>query len=284
MGQGVGGVSEAPAVGAVEGREPIGRYLAQQRRLRGIDLDEIAARTRIPRRSLERLEAGAFDHSPDGFSRGFVRTVAEAIGLDPDDAVARMMPEPDAQVRGGPRWGRVAGALGGFAALVLGVLFVADRALAPAASPAESAAGLPLRRDYVRELAEARGIDASALSARDAVIAFRPAPAVEPIAQAETSSGAPAAVAAQSAPLPAPAASKPAPAPGAPFARAPVAAPAPPASTPRADVAPPAAAPGPAPLTAEASQPTLEASASDSATPPGEPAALAPERDAEAHD
>jgi hypothetical protein len=255
MGQGVGGVSETPAVGAGESREPIGRYLAQQRKLRGIDLDEIAARTRIPRRSLERLEAGAFDHSPDGFSRGFVRTVAEAIGLDPDDAVARMMPEPDAQVRGGPRWGRVAGALGGLAALVLGVLFVADRVLAPAASPAESAAGLPLRRDYVRELAEARGIEASALSARDAVIAFRPAPAGVPIAEAE-------------APLPAPPASEPAP----------------PAPTPRADVARPAAGPGPAPLTAEAPQPRLEASASDSATPRAEPAALAPERDAEAHD
>ena len=77
MGQGIGGVPEAPAVGGdAGGREQIGRYIAQQRRLRGIDLAELAARTRIPRRSLERLEAGAFDQSPDGFSRGFVRVPA----------------------------------------------------------------------------------------------------------------------------------------------------------------------------------------------------------------
>jgi len=57
MGQGIGGVPEAPGVGesASPGREPIGRYISQQRRLRGIELDEIALRTRIPRRSLERL-------------------------------------------------------------------------------------------------------------------------------------------------------------------------------------------------------------------------------------
>jgi len=57
-------------------------------------MDELANRTRIPRRSLERLEAGAFDSTPDGFVRGFVRTVADALGLDPDDAVNRLLREP----------------------------------------------------------------------------------------------------------------------------------------------------------------------------------------------
>jgi cytoskeletal protein RodZ len=51
--------------------------------------------TKIPRRSLERLEAGAFDDAPDGFARGFVRTVAEALGLDPAEAVMRLMNEPE---------------------------------------------------------------------------------------------------------------------------------------------------------------------------------------------
>ena len=64
------------------------------RRLRGISVDELARLTRIPLRSLERLEAGAFDGTPDGFVRGFVRTVAEALGLDPDDAVNRLLREP----------------------------------------------------------------------------------------------------------------------------------------------------------------------------------------------
>lgn len=93
-------MAESPKQGAPREAEPerqsIGRYLAAQRQLRGISLDELAARTRIPRRSLERLEAGAFDADPDGFVRGFVRTVALALGLDPREAVLRLVSEPKA--------------------------------------------------------------------------------------------------------------------------------------------------------------------------------------------
>ena len=39
----------------------MGQYLANQRRLRRITLEELAERTRIPRRNLERLESGALD-------------------------------------------------------------------------------------------------------------------------------------------------------------------------------------------------------------------------------
>ena len=74
----------------------IGEYLAQQRKLRNISMDELCEITKIPRRNLDRLEAGAFDEQPDGFARGFVRTVAEALGLDPDEAVMRLMQEPEA--------------------------------------------------------------------------------------------------------------------------------------------------------------------------------------------
>ena len=95
MGQEIRG---SPAAAALSGAEPgdgsIGSYLARQRRLRGVSVDELASLTRIPRRSLERLEAGVFDGTPDGFVRGFVRTVAEALGLDPDDAVNRLLREP----------------------------------------------------------------------------------------------------------------------------------------------------------------------------------------------
>jgi len=96
MGQEIRGGPEAAALnGAAPGEEgSIGSYLARQRRLRGISVDELANRTRIPRRSLERLEAGAFDGTPDGFVRGFVRTVAGALGLDPDEAVNRLLREP----------------------------------------------------------------------------------------------------------------------------------------------------------------------------------------------
>ena len=88
----------------------IGAYLSQQRRLRGIALAELADQIRIPVRSLERLEKGAFDTTADGFARGFVRTVAEALGLDTDTVVSRMLSEPEDTGRAGaPRsrwWGR----------------------------------------------------------------------------------------------------------------------------------------------------------------------------------
>lgn len=83
-----------PAAHADERSSSIGLYLAAQRRLRGISVDELAALTRIPRRNLERLESGALDAAPDGFTRGFVRTVAAALGLDADEAVMRLMTEP----------------------------------------------------------------------------------------------------------------------------------------------------------------------------------------------
>ena len=73
----------------------IGDYLAKQRQLRGISREELGILTRIPLRSLERLESGSFDALDDGFIRGFVRTVAEALGLDPDDTLARMSQEPE---------------------------------------------------------------------------------------------------------------------------------------------------------------------------------------------
>jgi len=81
--------------GPVRERETsIGAYLAGQRRLRGISVAELAELTKIPIRSIERMEAGAFDGNPDGFVRGFVRTIALALGLDPEEAVLRMLGEP----------------------------------------------------------------------------------------------------------------------------------------------------------------------------------------------
>lgn len=173
MGKAVGGVSGAPALSADPGEEAgIGAYLARQRRLRGISLDELAALTRIPRRSLERLESGAFDGPPDGFVRGFVRTVAVAIGLDPEETLTRMLREPEARRRGhAPSLRRVA-AVG---ALLLGLLGLgaglarllpgAERTPAPAAAPTVRGAELPVRRDHVRALAVEEGLLAPAPSA-----------------------------------------------------------------------------------------------------------------------
>ena len=134
----------------------VGAYLARQRRLRGISLEELARATRIPRRSLERLEAGAFDTVSDGFVRGFVRTVALALGLDDDEAVARLLIEPskDPQraTRRGPAPKRLALLLGLLASL--GVAVFAFLALVEVLAPESSRPRV--RRDPVRALHEAR--------------------------------------------------------------------------------------------------------------------------------
>jgi transcriptional regulator with XRE-family HTH domain len=139
----------------------VGAYLAAQRRLRGISLDELAARTVIPRRNLERLEAGAFEGAPDGFTRGFVRTVAEALGLDPDEAVMRLMqePAPDAIDGVGVRRARLALVCTGLAAATLLALALLVRlvgALSGQSTPGEAERSrLVYRTNAVRALAEA---------------------------------------------------------------------------------------------------------------------------------
>ena len=104
MGREIRGVPEAPPLteaalpppeGQAREREvSIGAYLARQRRLRGISVVELSELTKIPTRSIERLESGAFDRNPDGFVRGFVRAVAVALGLDPEETIMRMLGEP----------------------------------------------------------------------------------------------------------------------------------------------------------------------------------------------
>lgn len=162
--KGVAGRSGASASGASasgaggERLAAIGAYLARQRRLRGISLDELAALTRIPVRSLERLEGGAYDGQPDGFVRGFVRTVAAAIGLDPEETVARMLPEARLRRSGMPtRWRQALLLLG---LLTLGAIVSAGGLSWWQSRPSEGPApeALPLRRDAVRALAIEQGL------------------------------------------------------------------------------------------------------------------------------
>jgi len=164
VGEEIAGLPEAAAVGVAAGPEPepIGAYLSRQRRLRGIGLDELARVTCIPLRSLERLESGAFDAAPDGFARGFVRTVAAALGLDPDDTVSRMLPEMQPGVRrrrpplpeSGAPW---AAAVMTLLAVGLVAVFLVERSTGPP-TPAELRAQQVVRRDVVRELARQQGL------------------------------------------------------------------------------------------------------------------------------
>ncbi len=164
--------------------ESIGAYLATQRRLRGITIEELSAQTRIPLRSLQRLESGSFDADIDGFVRGFVRTVAEALGLDPDEALNRTLEEPGHGSHLGrtPRLSlrRVFVTVVGvvlLGAVGFGVQLVATSLAGDA--PTGSSPGVTLRRDPIRDLAEAQG-----------VAALAPAPALA-LAGAQTESRGP---------------------------------------------------------------------------------------------
>jgi cytoskeletal protein RodZ len=66
-----------------------GAGFKKARESKGISLDQIAKETRISSRFLTAIENEEFHLLPGGiFNRGFVRTFAESVGLDPDQAVS----------------------------------------------------------------------------------------------------------------------------------------------------------------------------------------------------
>ena len=178
MGREIRGVSEPPPLTREAGPPPegqargheisIGAYLARERRMRGISVGELADLTKIPTRSIERMEAGAFDGNPDGFVRGFVRTIAVGLGLDPEEAVMRMLVEPAdlAEAPGGSalwldrRLLVIAALLVVTASLGLAIWGWASRA--PSTPADDDATKIVYRRDAVRALADeqARSEDA----------------------------------------------------------------------------------------------------------------------------
>lgn len=65
-------------------------YLRAEREQRALSLAEISRITKVPRPSLERLEAGEFEKLPaEVFVCGFLRSYARCVGLDPEDVVRR---------------------------------------------------------------------------------------------------------------------------------------------------------------------------------------------------
>jgi len=81
----------AAAVVADESRERArrtGDVLRQARTERGITLNDVEQDIRINRAYLEALEAARFDQLPAPvYARGFMRSYARYLGLDPDEAV-----------------------------------------------------------------------------------------------------------------------------------------------------------------------------------------------------
>lgn len=120
-----------------------GPWLRQQREMREITLREISDATKISLRYLEALEEERFDLLPASiFARGFLRQYARYVGLDPDEAVNRLLvaqkadePEEEAvgerdrsaaawrPVQGGNRW-RNALLLVGLAVVLLALVFL----------------------------------------------------------------------------------------------------------------------------------------------------------------
>jgi cytoskeletal protein RodZ len=68
----------------------VGNHLREQREAKGMSIEEVARATRVPMSSVERLESDQFDELPgEVFVRGFMKSYARAVGLDPDDVLAR---------------------------------------------------------------------------------------------------------------------------------------------------------------------------------------------------
>jgi cytoskeletal protein RodZ len=70
--------------------ETVGQLLRRQRLEKRMSVEEISRATRMPMSSVERIEADRFDELPgEVFVRGFLKSYARAVGLLPDDVLAR---------------------------------------------------------------------------------------------------------------------------------------------------------------------------------------------------
>ena len=68
---------------AAEPTKRVGERLRETRQAKGLEIDQVAAETRIPLRHLESIEAGDFAALPSRtYAIGFTRTYARLLGLD----------------------------------------------------------------------------------------------------------------------------------------------------------------------------------------------------------
>jgi helix-turn-helix protein/PEGA domain-containing protein len=70
-----------------------GGWLRHEREARGLTVEAIASQTKIPPRHIEALERGDALALPAFYQRAEVRTVARAVGVDPQLALARLEAE-----------------------------------------------------------------------------------------------------------------------------------------------------------------------------------------------
>jgi cytoskeletal protein RodZ len=75
-----------------------GRYLQQQRELRGLSVDDVVKATRIPPTLIGALETGHGERFPERvFVVNYIRSYARVVGLSPDDALNRYHELPGAE-------------------------------------------------------------------------------------------------------------------------------------------------------------------------------------------
>ncbi|MFC7536494.1 helix-turn-helix domain-containing protein [Sphingomonas sp. GCM10030256] len=153
----------------------VGERLKAAREAQDMSLEDVAARTRIPTRHLESIEASAWDKLPaPTYSIGFAKSYASAVGLDRTEvgdqlraemggtrpqSTAPDVFEPADPARVMPKW-LVIGAVVAVGLLIAALLFLRERSLEaddaapvavaggteaapvqPAAAPAPAAAG-----------------------------------------------------------------------------------------------------------------------------------------------
>ena len=70
--------------------ETVGTYLRRHREAKRMSVEEVSRATRVPAPSVERIESDRFDELPgEVFVRGFLKSYARSVGLQPDDVLAR---------------------------------------------------------------------------------------------------------------------------------------------------------------------------------------------------
>ncbi len=76
----------------------VGERLREARERQKVSLHAIAEKTNISVRFLDAIEKGQFDKLPGGiFTRGFIRSYASQVGLDPDAAVEQFLSDEPTQ-------------------------------------------------------------------------------------------------------------------------------------------------------------------------------------------
>jgi len=106
------GSEQAASEPIVQGEISPGQFIMQQRKRRGMSTEQLAAATKIPRRSLELLEAGRYSELPGPvFVKGFFRCAARSLGLDSEAVLELLYEEERAALKARRREGPVTGAL-----------------------------------------------------------------------------------------------------------------------------------------------------------------------------